>query len=101
MVCAAGTDIAEPRPVAYRSGVECAADRLLLDGRAGEAKDLLAWNPPRLAVTGGMLIKRGLREGPAVSKTLRQIEERWISAGFPSGDELDSIVSGALAEALR
>jgi reverse gyrase len=47
------------------------------------------------------LIKRGLKEGPVVSRTLRQIEDRWIGAGFPRGEELQSIVDDALTEALR
>jgi poly(A) polymerase len=42
------------------------------------------------------LIKRGLPEGPVVSRTLRAIEERWIAAGFPTGPKFDSIVAEAL-----
>ena len=101
IVCAAETDITDPRAIAYRSGIECAVDRLLLAARAPEAREMLGWNPPKLRVTGGALIKRGLKEGPVVSRTLRQIEERWIEAGFPVGDELESIVADALAGALR
>jgi len=101
IVCAAETDITDPRAIAYRSGIECAVDRLLLAARAPEAREMLGWNPPKLRVTGGALIKRGLKEGPVVSRTLRQIEERWIEAGFPVGEELESIVADALAGALR
>jgi poly(A) polymerase len=101
IVCAAESEMDEPRAMAYRSGTECAVDRLLLAGSAPDAKDVAAWTPPRLPVTGGALIKRGLKEGPVVSKTLRHIEDRWILAGFPKGTELDSIVSEALSEALR
>jgi len=42
------------------------------------------------------LIKRGLVEGPVVSRTLRTIEERWIAAGFPAGAEFEAIVTEAL-----
>jgi len=101
IVCAAETEVNQPRAIAYRLGTECAVDRLLLAGSASEGSEIASWSPPRLPVTGGALIKRGLKEGPAVSKTLRQIEERWISAGFPKGAQLDSIVADALAEALR
>lgn len=101
IVCAAEVDIAGPQAVAYRSGTECAVDRLLLAGRSEEAKELAAWAVPRLRVTGGSLIKRGLKEGPVVSRTLRQIEDGWIAAGFPAGEELESIVADALAAALR
>lgn len=99
--CAAGGDVADIRAAAYRNGVECAADRLLLGGRASDAASIIAWKPPRLPISGGALIKRGLIEGPAVSKTLRLIEERWIAAGFPQGAALEEIVSQALAEGLR
>jgi poly(A) polymerase len=101
IVCAADAAVAEPRAIAYRTGAECAVDRLLLAGRAGEATEISGWTPPRLPVTGGALIKRGLKEGPVVSRTLRQIEDRWIGAGFPRGEELQSIVDDALTEALR
>jgi poly(A) polymerase len=101
IVCAADPDIGRPHAAAYRTGTECAADRLLLAGRSAEAREILAWAVPRLRVTGGALIKRGLEEGPVVSRTLRRIEDRWIEAGFPGGEKMESIVSEALAEALR
>ena len=98
--CAADPDIApDPRATAYRSGVECAVDRLLLAGRSDDAKAIAAWTPPRLPIGGGMLIKRGLVEGPIVSRTLRQIEEQWIAAGFPAGADFDAIVAQALESA--
>jgi poly(A) polymerase len=71
-------------------------DRLLLAGHAREASEIAAWKPPRLPIGGGALIKRGLVEGPVVSRTLRAIEERWMAAGFPAGAEFDDIVSEAL-----
>ena len=101
IVCAAEAHIAGPQAVAYRSGTECAVDRLLLAGRSEEARELTCWTVPRLRVTGGSLIKRGLKEGPLVSRTLRQIEDGWIAAGFPGGEKLESIVADALAAALR
>jgi poly(A) polymerase len=70
---------------------------LLLAGRASEAAEIAAWTPPRLPIGGGALIKRGLVEGPVVSRTLRTIEDRWIAAGFPTGPDLEAIVSDALA----
>lgn len=85
--------------LAYRVGVECAVDRLLLAGRATEAAEIAAWHAPRLPIGGGTLIKRGLTEGPMVAKTLRKIEDRWVEAGFPSGEALEKIVSEALATA--
>jgi poly(A) polymerase len=96
IACAAEAEISDPRALAYRLAVECAVDRLLLAGRPREAAEIAAWTPPRLPIGGGVLIKRGLPEGPVVSRTLRAIEERWIAAGFPTGPKFDSIVSEAL-----
>jgi poly(A) polymerase len=58
-----------------------------------------AWKPPRLPISGGALIARGLPEGPVVARTLRRIENEWIAAGFPSGETLEEIVARALAAA--
>jgi poly(A) polymerase len=91
----------DPRALAYRVGVLCAADRLLLVGRADDAAAIAAWHPPRLPIGGGALIKRGLTEGPIVAQTLRRIEGRWVDAGFPTGDALEEIVKTSLAEATR
>ena len=49
----------------------------------------------------GELISRGLPEGPIVARTLRQIEDRWVEAGFPTGEVLEGIVSDALAVRAR
>lgn len=102
LACAADPEVGgDIRALAYAVGVECATDRMLLAGRAAEAREISSWKPPRLPIRGGSLIKRGLAEGPAVSRTLRLIEQKWVAAGFPEGAEFDAIVSSALAEALR
>ena len=63
------------------------------------AAEIAAWHRPRMPISGGALIKRGLPEGPVVAKTLRAIEDRWLEAGFPSGETLEKIISDALAAA--
>jgi len=83
--------------LAYYVGRECATDRLLLAGNSKAASELLSWEPIRLPVGGGDLIKRGLQPGPIVAKTLRMVERRWVEAGFPDDAELDQIVAQALA----
>jgi poly(A) polymerase len=88
---------ASAEALAYRLGTECAVDRLLLDRRADDAKAVARWKTPRLPIAGGALIKRGLPEGPIVAKTLRQIEDEWVKAGFPTGGDFERIVSEALA----
>ena len=94
--CAAEAEVSDARAIAYREGSQCAVDRLLLAGHACEASEIAAWKPPRLPIGGGALIKRGLVEGPVVSRTLRAIEERWMAAGFPAGAEFEAIVTEAL-----
>lgn len=97
--CASGPGIPDPRAAAYRDGVECAVDRLLLAGDPSQAAAIATWTPPRLPIGGGALIKRGLAQGPAVSRALRAIEDRWIAAGFPAGAEFEAIVAEALSAA--
>ncbi|MFL6765993.1 MAG: CCA tRNA nucleotidyltransferase [Sphingomicrobium sp.] len=98
--CSAGAAIGpSPQALAYRLGVGCAVDRLLLAGRVHEAAAIANWHPRRLPISGGALIKRGLAQGPLVARTLRRIEDEWVEAGFPTGDAFDDIVSRALAKA--
>jgi poly(A) polymerase len=100
LACAAnGLPDIPPQALAYRVGTECAVDRLLLAGAADDARTISAWKTPRLPISGGALIGRGLAEGPVVAKTLRRIEDQWVKAGFPSGDEFERIVAEALATA--
>ena len=100
LVCAARADVsATPEALTYRVGNECAVDRLLLAGRAEDSVRIAKWHAPRLPVGGSALMARGLPEGPIIARTLRAIEDRWVEAGFPQGDELDSIVAKALASA--
>jgi poly(A) polymerase len=102
VACAAGPGAGDiPRASAYRNGVACAVDRLLLASRSSEAREVAAWTPTRLPIGGGALIKRGLAEGPIVSRALRQIEDRWVEAGFPTGSAFEAIVSDVLAANIR
>ena len=100
LACAAGTELfANSHALAYRVGSGCAVDRLLLAGRAKDAGEMAEWKPPRLPTGGGALIARGLPEGPIVARTLRQIEDKWVAAGFPTGEAFEKIVSERLAHA--
>lgn len=102
LACIAVREVgASPEVLAYRLGTECAVDRLLLAGRAPEAAAIAGWHRPRLPISGGALIKRGLPEGPEVARTLRLIEDRWVDAGFPGGDAFAQIVDEALKTAMR
>ena len=97
VACAAGRELAvNPQALAYRLGVDCAVDRLLLGGEPTKAAALIGWKSPRLPIGGGKLIARGVPEGPAVARTLRRIEDSWVAAGFPHGDAFEDIVAEAL-----
>jgi poly(A) polymerase len=97
LACSAAEDLlTSPQALAYRVGTDCAIDRLLLAGHAAEASSIAHWKSPRLPIGGGALIARGLKEGPIVARTLRRIEDRWVEAGFPAGEEFERIVAEAL-----
>jgi poly(A) polymerase len=99
--CAAVTELCSSvRALAYRVGTDCAIDRLLLAGRTADAASASVWKAPRLPISGGKLIARGLPEGPIVARTLRQIEDQWVERGFPTGAAFEDIVSDALANAI-
>ena len=102
LACAADRTLeANPQVLCYRVGVECAVDRLLLAGDAAAAAGVAGWKVPRLPIGGGMLIARGISEGPAVARTLKRIEDQWVEAGFPEGEALDKIIAGVLASGAR
>jgi poly(A) polymerase len=95
---AVSDDGTDPRAMAYRIGVDPALDRLLLAGRTVAPLD--GWTPPRLPLSGGALVARGLSKGPVVAATLKRIEDRWIREGFPGDDRLAAITDDAVAQAL-
>lgn len=100
LACAAESELGRtPEALAYQIGMECAIDRYLLAGRPSEARTLDGWHRPRLPISGGGLIKRGLPEGPVVAQVLKTIENRWVDAGFPTGSEFERIVDEELRSA--
>jgi len=100
-IAVAPGETASPQSLAYRLGTDGAVDRLLLAGDAGAAVAIAGWKTPRLPIGGGALMARGIPEGPIIARTLRTIEQHWIAAGFPKGDEFERIVAAALGDALN
>jgi poly(A) polymerase len=86
------------RELAYRIGSESAVDRLLLAGDFEGAGSLAEWTPPRLPLSGGALVARGLSAGPLVAKALKQVEERWIAEDFPGSDRANAIADEVAAQ---
>lgn len=100
LACAADSDLAaNPHALAYRTGLACATDRLLLADRPADAEALKAWPIPKLPVSGGALVARGITAGPRVARTLKAIEDAWVDAGFPTGNAFKAIVSAHIAAA--
>lgn len=95
------TEFAEgPRALAYRIGPDRAADRLLLAGDAAGTRAIAGWTPPRLPLSGGALIGRGLSKGPEVARALRRVEDIWIAEGFPGEDRAGQIADSVVSELL-
>jgi len=84
-----------PLGLAYRIGPDQAVDRLLLAGK--DPVPVMRWTPPRLPVTGGALVARGLSKGPVVAAALRAVETRWIAEGFPGAARVDQLADEACA----
>ncbi len=97
LAAAAGTDdVSDPRRLAYRLGTESAVDRLLLDSRPEDAVAIVDWTVPRLPLTGGALVSRGMKAGPLVAATLRAIEAQWVDEGFPDAERAEAIADEAV-----
>ena len=69
----------------------------MLARRPADAIAIADWPVPRLPISGGKLIKLGMREGPAVASTLKAIDRRWVAAGFPDGPAFDQLVAEEVA----
>jgi len=89
-----------PEALAYWLGRDEAIDRILLgDGDPNRVGALEGWVRPKLPVSGGDLVARGLLAGPLVAATLQAIEREWVDSGFP-GDNAE-IIRRHVDQALR
>ncbi|WP_294329837.1 CCA tRNA nucleotidyltransferase [uncultured Sphingomonas sp.] len=105
MLASAGEGIDQPRALAYRIGREAAEDRLLLASPDDTAliagwQQLTGWDVPRLPLTGGALVARGLAKGPDVARALRTTEDQWIAEGFPAAERVEAIADAVVGQAL-
>ena len=97
LVCAAerkDRDAADPRALAYREGLACARDRLLLAG--ADITALADWSVPAFPLKGGEVVARGVAAGPEVARIMQAVERRWVAEGFPA-DRIDALVNEELA----
>ncbi|MBX9813718.1 MAG: polynucleotide adenylyltransferase [Proteobacteria bacterium SG_bin5] len=104
LIAALDSSLAPPRALAYQLGPESAADRLALHAALDEAlaawRAIADWPVPRLPLSGGELVARGLRKGPDVARTLRAIEARWVAEDFPGPERFAAIRDAEVAQAL-
>ncbi len=99
LVCAAERkpgDADAPFALAWREGVDCARDRLLLAGANIAA--LGEWTPPLFPMKGGEIVQRGVAAGPRVAQIMQTAQNRWIDEGFPDRDRVSQIVDELIAE---
>ncbi len=97
LAAARDRDCADPRALAYRLGRDQALDRLLLSGT--DASSLDGWQIPAFPLKGGEIVARGVKAGPAVARTLQQVEQRWIEEGFPGTERVAALLDAALRSA--
>ena len=84
----------ELRGLLFRHGRQAASDAIILaeaDARPGHddeweraRKFLHETEEPRLPFSGADVIARGITEGRAIGEALRELQARWIDAGFPT-----------------
>ncbi|HSG33240.1 MAG TPA: CCA tRNA nucleotidyltransferase [Sphingomonadaceae bacterium] len=89
-------DSDDPLALAYREGKVSAIDRLLIEGKSIDA--LQGWDVPTLPLKGGEIVERGISEGPAVARILREVEARWLEEGFPPRERVLEILEQFLAD---
>jgi poly(A) polymerase len=83
---------------AWAVGGEVLLDRLLMAGRVDDARQLMAWERPRMPVSGRDFVARGVGPGPEVAARLQRFERDWVAAGFPrDAASVAALVEGALS----
>jgi poly(A) polymerase len=91
------------RALAYRIGIEGAIDQLLLDPlrQVTALAGLEGWTPPKLPISGGALIARGLKPGPDVAKALAEVQKLWVAEDFPDGARVGEIADQIVSKFQR
>ena len=98
LICAAGRqhgDSQDPRALAYREGIACARDRLLLAG--ADLASLRNWEVPQFPLKGGQIVDRGVAAGPEVARIMQTVEKRWVAEGFPDTARIEKLLNAELA----
>ncbi len=96
----------QPRETAYALGTDSAIDQYLNwagsdESAVAAARTLAGWVPPKLPITGGAIVARGIEKGPEVAKVMAAVEARWVEEGFPDKARVDALADEEVAQALR
>lgn len=100
MALAVSSRAEPPEELAFRIGAEGAVDRLLLSGAIEPATRIARWTPPRLSISGGALVARGIGAGPLVARALKMVEDLWVAEGFPDQTRVEQLADQVAAELL-
>lgn len=83
----------------YFDGAQSVADRALLALAAGQGDeaplraalaDALTYERPHFPLTGAMMQKAGLKDGPDMGAMARQLEDWWVSENFPNAAAVEA-----------
>lgn len=99
LTCLAGrgpADGEQPQALAYRSGLPCARDRLLIAGQS--TAPLRGFEVPPFPLKGGEVVARGIAAGPEVARILQTVEARWVDEGFPGRSRVEALLDEELAK---
>jgi poly(A) polymerase len=88
-----------PRALAYWKGHLTALDRLLLGGF--DVTALRDWHPPTFPLSGGDIVKQGVKPGPQVAALLKQAEAMWVQESFPDPLRAEAIAAEIVQNVLR
>jgi len=90
----------ERRAILHAMGEDCWRDSVRIAWAKSRApladkswRDLLRlpdkWQPPAFPIKGADLVAAGIKPGPGIGRTLSELEDWWVAAGFkPGKDEL-------------
>jgi poly(A) polymerase len=94
----------------FRFGRQAASDALAL-AAAESGADITPWREalayaratkePRLPFSGADLLARGVPEGRAIGDALKDLQERWIEAGFPGNPRRIAELLDEVASAVK
>ena len=99
-------DLAALPKVLYFNGAEAVADRALLAKASGQTDPRLdealvlaeTYRRPKFPLTGTMMQKAGMSDGPAMGQMALALEQWWVAEGFPDIAAVEAELKKRLAK---